>query len=367
MKSSSEALVIRGDLLSCYTASIAAYLERNQIDYELVLGTQLFLAVNVEQAAPPRFSFVHYHTPLLGDTATHSLHIAREAAAEPEEAARRICAEWRRSGAVIVVGDAMNLPWLVTCGRKHAPHWFLIVNIDEQAGQMQIVDQFEFTDAGGVQQPFVGNVELSLLPTLCRTNPVPKHVFEARDRWAFGVCDTGTTSVEHQWFEQQALPSMQPVDEPLLWDLLRATWLYNTGQRRRDDLPIAEWSCGVAAIRLLAEQIERALDDPALYEISDDLWVAARNRQMFTHVLRRLARQLNAEELEALAVWGEAELVPQWHAVPRVMHYNLGSLQRGRRPTGLLVQTLHTVADLEAQLMERLGEIVCRSGSMKRR
>ncbi|HEY0733443.1 MAG TPA: hypothetical protein VGD69_00930 [Herpetosiphonaceae bacterium] len=359
MKSSSEALALRGDLLSCYTASIAAYLERNQIDYELVLGTQLFLAVNVEPAETPRFSFVHYHTPLLGDTAIHSLHLARESAAEPQEAARRIGAEWRRSGAVIVLGDAMNLPWLVTCGRKHAPHWFLIADIDEQAGQLQIVDQFEFTDAGGVQLPFVGNVELGLLPALCRANPLPKHVFAARDRWAFGVCDSGATGAEHQWFVQQAPPSMQPVGAALLWDRLRTTWLYNSGQRRRDDLPV-EWSCGVAAIRLLAEQIERALDDPALYEISDDLWVAARNRQLFTQVLRRLARELSVEELEELAIWGEAELVPQWHAVPRVMHYNLGSLQRGRRPTGLLVQTLQTVADLEAQLMERLGEIVGR-------
>lgn len=360
VKSSSEALALRGDLLSCYTASIAAYLEWHQIDYELVLGSQLFLAVKVEPTATPGFSFVHYHTPLLGNTATHSLQLVRESAAEPEEAARRICAEWRRSGVVIVVGDAMNLPWLVTCGRKHAPHWFVIADIDEQAGQMQIVDQFEFTDAGGVQLPFVGNVELSLLPALSRANPVSKHVFEARDRWVFGARDTSTTGAEHQWFEQQVLPHMQPVSEPLLWDRLRNTWLYNSGRCRRDDLPAAEWSCGVVAIRRLAEHIERALDDPALYEISDDVWVAARNRQMFTHLLRRLARELKAEALAALAVWAEAELVPQWHAVPRIMHYNLGSLQRGRRPTGLLVQTLHTVADLEAQLVERLGEIVDR-------
>jgi hypothetical protein len=82
---------------------------------------------------------------------------------------------------------------------------------------------------------------------------------------------------------------------------------------------------------------------------------------MFTHVLHRLARELNAGELEALAVWGEAELVTQWHAIPRIMHYNLGSLKRGRRPTSLLVQTLQAVAELEARLMERLGEIVCRT------
>lgn len=351
-------LAIRGDLLSCYTASIAAYLERSQIDSELVLGTQLFLAIKAEPSLEPRFSFVHYHTPLRGDTTTHSLKLARESAAEPDEAARRIIAEWQRSGAVIVVGDAMNLPWLVTCGRKHAPHWFLIADIDEQAGQMQIVDQFEFTDEGGVQLPFAGNVDLSLLPALARANPLQQHVFQARDQWAFGACETNATGAEHQWFEQQATPRMQPVSERLLRELLLKTWRYHSGQCQRDDLAPAEWSCGVAAIRLLAEQVERYLDDPALYEISDDVWVAARNRQMFTYVLRRLARELKAGELDDLAAWGEAELVPQWHAIPRIMHYNLGSLKRGRRPTALLVQTLHAIAEHEAQLVERLGEVV---------
>jgi hypothetical protein len=361
VKSSSEALAIRGDLLSCYTASIAAYLERSQIDSELVLGTQLFLAVKTEHSAAPEFSFVHYHTPLLGDTDTHSLKLARKSAAESEAAVRGIIAEWQRSGAVIVAGDAMNLPWLVTCGRKHAPHWFLLADIDEQAGQMQIMDQFEFTDAAGVQMPFVGKVELSLLAKLAQANPLQHHVFQARDRWAFGACEASTIGAEYQWFVQQSLPRMQPISEARIWDLLLKTWLYNSGQRQRDDLSPAEWSCGVAAIRLLAERMEHYLDDPALYEISDDLWVAARNRQMFTHVLHRLARELNTGELEALAVWGEAELVTQWHAIPRIMHYNLGSLKRGRRPTSLLVQTLQAVAELEARLMERLGEIVCRT------
>jgi hypothetical protein len=34
---------IPGNLLSCYTAGISAYMEHQQIDHQLVLGTQLFL------------------------------------------------------------------------------------------------------------------------------------------------------------------------------------------------------------------------------------------------------------------------------------------------------------------------------------
>ncbi len=359
MNSPSVTIPIRGDLLSCYTASIAGYMERNQIDHQMVLGTQLFLAIRADQADAPKFTFVHYHTPLLGDTSTHALHLVRREAHLPDVAMQRIMAHWKQTGSVIVVGDAMNLPWLVTHGRKHAPHWFLLSAIDEVAGYAQVVDLFEFIDAAGTQLPFVGKVDLDVLGTLAQVNPVQQHVFQARDQWAFGVQEQiPVGGGGYQWFEQQMPPAAQPLTESLLWELLLKTWMFNTGQQHRDDLLSPEWACGVAAIQSLAQYADHYLDDPSLYDISDDLWVAARNRQMFMYVLCRLAKQLKVAELEALAIWGEAELVAQWHAVPRIMHYNLGSIKRGRRPSALLVQTLHAVAELEAQLMERLGNIV---------
>jgi hypothetical protein len=359
VKSLSEAPAIRGDLLSCYTASIAAYMERHQIDSELVLGAQLFLALKAEQAGAPKLSFIHYHTPLLGTTPIHALQLIRQEAVNPDEAIHRIIAEWKQSRAVIVVGDAMNLPWLVTCGRRHAPHWFLISDIDEQAGQMQIIDQFEFTDAAGIQQPFVGRVDLCLLGTLARGSPIQNHVFQARDQWAFGLRETNVVSdAPYQWFEQRMARRVEPIGEPVLWNLLQNTYLYHTAQRAWPNRPGPEWYTGLAAIEFLAQYVEHHLADPALYDISDDLWVAARNRQMFMCVLRRLAAELHATALESLAAWGEDTLVAQWHAIPRIMHYNLGSLKRGRRPTALLAQTLAAVAEHEAELMERLGQMI---------
>jgi hypothetical protein len=192
---------IQGDRLSCYTASIAAYMETHGIDHRLALGAQLFLGVNIQANDGLQLSFVHYHTPLLGDTATHSLHVTRRSTTEADVAAQAILAEYARSGAVIVVGDAMNLPWLVTHGRRHAPHWFLVSGVND--AQLEIVDRFEFVDEAGTQEAFMGTVPLERLPELAQVNPEQQPVFAARDRWAFGMEEYAgpPTWSGYQWFE----------------------------------------------------------------------------------------------------------------------------------------------------------------------
>lgn len=350
---------IRGDLLSCYSASIAAYMESQQIDHQLALGSQLFLAISAEEDDSPQLTFVHYHTPLLGNTITHSLHLARQSSADQDTALRRIIAHCQQRGPVIVSGDARRLPWLVTYGRRHAPHWFLITAIDREAEQWQLVDLFEFVDAGGTQLPFVGAFDLAQLDTLAQTCSEQQHVFRARDQWAFGAHEPlPDASATYQWFEWLSPPVGHALTDAQRWELLANTWRFHSGQQQRADLPPSRWSCGLAAIERLARIAERYLDCPELYEISDDVWVAARHRQLFVHVIQRLSVALSAPELGALAVWCEAELVPQWHALPRVMHYNSGSLKRGRPPNRLLIQTLDTIVAQETQLVEQLGQIL---------
>ena len=353
---------VAGDLLSCYTTSIAEYMEGNRIDHQLAMGAQLFLAVGLQEARELQFSFVHYHTPLLGETATHSLHLIRRSTAEPHEAARRIVAQCRQRGPVVVVGDAMNLPWLVTYGRKHAPHWFVVRAVDERDGKVQIADRFEFVDEGGTQLPFVGWLDLERLGGLAQVCPMRSHVFQSRDRWAFGAQEQASAddSAEYQWFEGAA-PAAHALTSTGALELLARTWAFQAGRRRRPDLPAPQWTCGLDAIDFLAGCCQSHLGDPALYEISDDVWVAARNRQLFARVLQRLGAELDLEALRALAAWCEEQLIPQWYALPRIMHYNVLCLRRGRQPTALLVETMRVVARLEADLIERLAGVL--SGS----
>jgi hypothetical protein len=79
---------------------------------------------------------------------------------------------------------------------------------------------------------------------------------------------------------------------------------------------------------------------------------------MFATTLGLLGARLELDALSSLAAWCDEQLVPQWSAIPRVMRYNVGCLRRGRAPSMLLIETLTTIADLEAECMERLGAIV---------
>ncbi|HEX2078001.1 MAG TPA: hypothetical protein VHG08_09835 [Longimicrobium sp.] len=345
---------VRGDQLSCYTAAIAAYMLRHGIDPDLALGTQLFLAA--QKDAGPLLRFVHYHTPLLGERPTHRLHLARQWAADEREAGERIAAEVRRHGAAIVVGDGMNLPWLVTHGRRHAPHWFLVHGIDDAAGTAAASDAFEFMDEAGEQGAWSGEILLDRLGAAARVNPVEMEVYRAREHLAFGMEERTPHPVfsGHQWFEALEPPRARTLAADDAWALLAATWRFHGGAAAPAHLE-GRWTTGLAALAEVAATARAHLADTALYDVRDDLWVAGRVREAFARVLHRLAGELDHGGLGELAAWCDAELVPQWQAVPRLMRYNLGCLERGRRASALLADTLDRIVALEAEAMERLG------------
>lgn len=349
---------VRGDLLSCYTSSIAEYMQQAGIDYQLVMGTQLFLAVNVQSEHPARLSFVHYHTPLLGNFTTHSLHLVRKGTADQAEAMHSIARQCELFGAVIVAGDAINFPWSVTYGKKHAPHWFIITAIDEQ--HAYITDRFEFLNEHGMQQPFTGKINREQLATILQAHLVQEHTYQAREQWAFGLEMPTNDQVlqQYQWFESTSRPQSHAADERGIRLLLKNTYAFHSGQQRRIDLSKAGWTYGLQALHSLAHHFETHLDHAAMYQYSDDIWVVARNRQMFAHVLDRLGKTLQVTDLNGLAAWCEAELIEQWNAIPRIMRYNAGCLERGRKPSMLLVESFLTAARLEEILLERLHHIL---------
>jgi len=324
------------------------------IDYQLVMGTLLFLAVNVQSENPAKLSFVHYHTPLLGNFTTHSLHFARKGTADLAEAIRHIAMQCEMFGAVIVVGDAINFPWSVTYGKKHAPHWFIITAIDEQ--HAYVTDRFEFLNEYGTQQPFIGRIDREHLTMVLQAHLVQEHIYQTREQWAFGLKMPTNDQVQqpYQWFESTSRPKSHATDEWDIRHLLKNTYAFHSGQQRRPDLSKAGWTCGLQTLHFLAYHFETHLDNAAMYRYSDDLWVVARNRQMFVHTVDRIGKTLQRADLSDLAAWCEAELIEQWNAIPRIMRYNAACLERGRKPSMFLVESLLTAARFEEILLERL-------------
>jgi hypothetical protein len=341
---------LRGDLLSCYTASIGCYLERCGADPEWALGLQLFTAIRFISENPPICAFLHYHTPLLGCAPTHSLLLRRRWTMSVDEARAAIVAECRRSGLVIVSGDTYRLPWSVAHGRRHAPHWFVVDSAEATGRSLHVVDPFAYIDDLGTQEPHHGWINMEVLgtpPPLCPA-------ISYRGLWAFGLEDPlpPAPPCVIEWFEA-AEPAQGTSCEPhTLLDLLASGCAYYCGSSVRPDL--TEWTVGAQALSALADWARDRLDDARLYVVSDDLWVSHRNRLLFANALGRVAALVRRPDLRRLADDIRDVLAPEWSAIPRVMRYNAACLERGRPPRRIVIDLLQQVAEREAELVGRL-------------
>lgn len=343
---------IRGDLLSCYTASIAWYLRCCGADPDWALGLQLFTAIRIVSENPPTCAFVHYHTPLLGTAPTHCLELRRRWTTSVEEARAAILSECRRSGLVIVSGDAYRLPWSVAFGCRHAPHWFVVDSVEPAGRALHVVDMFAYVDDLGTQEPYDGWAPLDVLGI----PPAPCPTESYRGVWAFGREDplppAPAGSIE--WFEAAAPAHGIACNPDALLDLLAFGCSRYDGSSLRPDL--AGWSVGVSALFALVTWLGDRLDDRRLYVASDDLWVAYRNRLSFAHALGRAAAFAGRPDLCRLAEHVRDVLAPAWSAIPRIMRYNASCLDRGRAPRRLVVDLLQQIAEQEAEFVGRLGK-----------
>jgi hypothetical protein len=347
----------RGDLLSCYTASIAEYMAGAGIEPELPIGTQAYLAVR--RSGTGICEFVQFHTPLRGDAPTHSLHLRRRHTTDPAEARARIAAEVARSGRAIVVGDTFNVPWQVAHQKSHAPHWFVADGLDDGTA-VHVTDRFEFVNDAGEQRPYDGWIGLDQIASLATANPDPNPVYVMRDRYAFADAEdpAGIATGGYQWYELDGEPHATKPDARSALARLAATHAAGragTSPRTGGD---DGWIAGPDAAGLLAEHIEAGIGEPVTYDNSDDIWVTARNRQLFAETLTSLGRRWGLPPLAELGAWAEAEVAKPWAAIPQLMQYNQRSLARGRTPRPLIVEQLRAAATAERALYERLGEIL---------
>jgi hypothetical protein len=353
---------VRGDSLSCFTASIGLYMATQGIDYEMAIGSQLFLASRVQPSAVLPVVFTHYHTPFLGERPAHSLALERHSHIGSLEAVEAIVAECKRSGAAIVVGDAARLPWLVTFGEKHVPHWFVVDAVSEEGDSLHVTDTFEFLDEQGEQRPFSGWFDWEAFSKIVGVVADWPEVYRHRERWAFG-CEEQLSHISESpsfvcnWFEATRPSRKNTLTAGESLELIRESIAYHSGAKRPDFLPV-EWHCGLDAIRVLPDVFADRLADPGLYAISDDIWVIARTRQLFARTLMDVADKIGSGSLRTLAETAGEHLTSQWLALPRIMRFNVGCMERGRAPRPLLIDLMRQVVDLEEQYVKQLGDIV---------
>jgi hypothetical protein len=348
---------VRGDLLSCYTTSIATYLAHAGIDPDFALGIQFFIAIRFCSEDPPTCAFLHYHTPLIGAAPTHRAALRRRWTCSLGEARAAIAAECRRTGMAIVSSDAYRLPWTTAYRARHAPHWFIVDGERGPDRLLHVSDRFEYVDEIGVQTPYEGLVAFETLRGQCDARPSPP-ALRFRSVWAFGQEDCGPPAPVDaiEWFETESPARAEALTPQVLLNFLAVACERYAGDFRRADL--SGWMVGAEAIMTFAEWTRRHLCDPRLYVVSDDLWVIARNRAYFAVALDRVGSLASRPDLKRVASAIREELVPAWFAIPRVLRYNAACLDRGRPPRQIVVELLQDVAQREAAINGELRSLL---------
>jgi hypothetical protein len=220
-------------------------------------------------------------------------------------------------GRVIVAADTWNVPWSTGHGRRHGPHWFVLAR-DAARGYV-VDDPLELVDGTGRQSPVRLHLNEHDLPgcTGALQQPEPAHVL--REEAALGSADAAWGAA-YRWLER-----CEPVvDQPRAPD-------------------------GHAALELAAD-LERAADDPAVYEQADDVWQALRQREMLVRALEVESKLGGFCGTPALDPW--EHVVELWRRLPPLLMHGQMLARAGvrGRSTEALVETFRQIAAVESEL-----------------
>ncbi len=306
---------VDGELLSCYGAALAAYLDATGGDWLSVLGSSSPLDTRPEADGVLAFR----HLPAGLRAGGGPLPLVRRGASRADAALAGIGDELAAAGAVVVVGDAFDLPWLTAHGHRHAPHWFVVDGY--AAGRWHVRDDFRVSDDLGEQSAWSGWADDDRLRAWNRRVPELTLPFLLQERHAFGDEDDGALHTGHQWFAVRG-----PSD----------------GEPAPDARP-ESWRSGPAALHALADHFERHGGHEDGYLQADEIWTAARQRALHARYAARRGgtgaapAQGTVERLAALA--------DDWARLPMMIRFARLSLLRSGRPrTGALVAALRQLA-----------------------
>jgi hypothetical protein len=305
------------DTYTCYSAAVATWVARERADWARVVNPGLWLALTDQPGL--LFGFAHFPPSLQAQ-----LGLVRTGAQDTEEATAGVLAELRRSGRVIVAGDGFHLPWHVAFGRRHVPHWYVLV---DAPGGAEVLDPFACRNDLGLQQATRRPVSEPELAPLLEGLPGDDPVLALRESLALGDEAGAPDARRHQWFER--------------------------GEVNAARAPAG--AHGPEAVARLAAHFREHGQDPAAYAQSDDIWSIARHRAFLRLQAERAAGEAGDQ---ALAEWVEAHASPlakRWgHMAPLLMQAVL-TLASGRAASTSVPDALEQLAELEAAAAVVLG------------
>jgi len=334
------AVTVGADGLSCYTANLAAYLDRYPGDALDRIARSVRLAVRTDLPAG-LLAFSHHDEPLNVVDGHSRLEYA--SAPEPDRALEAVTHELTDHGQVLVLANAATMAWSVT-GSAPAPHFLLVddrrpartaepehglgqgLGLGQGQGlglglgrgtEWHVVDRFTALRPEGHQPPFTGWISTpALLRCLTPITPQPA-VHRLRNEHAFGFPASLPPEGQHQWLARTGPPDM------------------DHGQTR---LP-GRWLTDIAEVLELLEALWTTRPDPSRH--LDDLWAAAQHRTF------RYARLRQARAPTGLAAAALDEAAAAWRDLPMALHFANHSARRGRPRPAMVKATFARLRQAE--------------------
>jgi hypothetical protein len=341
---------IPGDLLSCFGTAIAGLQATLGLPWETIIGCQLFTGV---RRRGDGLDFLHHHTPLTGEPGLFNMPLRRCGASEWRAAGTAIEAGVARCGAVIVTSRNRNLAWVPSANVPVAPHW-LLVRGGPRPGATEVVDPFSWVDEDGEHAGHVAVYDRAEVGLLAHAGEHLAAPVASRERWALG-----TAYERPDWSDDRPWQWLEPAARSDFVDrrTLARTMLHRTAAGEvADPAEAPHWAVGTEAFALLAAHLDQGGSRPETYEIHNDLWVAARARQLFRRTLTRpTAREVLAPGAAAAVVsLLDQEILPAWDTLLKIMRYTALRVARGAPPRRPVVADLERLGDAEARLRSLL-------------
>ncbi|MEU0008767.1 hypothetical protein ABZ079_32055 [Streptomyces sp. NPDC006314] len=298
--------------LSCYTASLVAYLEPRVPG----IGDRLAAAVRLRvRTDPPEGGLAFSHHARV-DVDEQGRGLAYRGAGDWAEARAALDAELARHGAVLAVGNTRHIPWSPSYGAEETSHWVVLGRHGDSTWSVR--DDFDALTPRGTQKAYQGVVDDAGLRDLL--TPLSRTTAQAvsRDRFALGEAAEPAPYTGYRWLELTDTP-----DAPLA----DGTWVEGL-------LP---------ALRHVADTV--CADPDALVRYADDIWTAARHQRF--HLA---SRPRTAGVPEAAAAWG---------SLPQAVRFGIASAERGRYRAGAVetafAQVIKTVEHLQNEPVESVA------------
>ena len=287
--------------LSCYTESLAAYLD-GEWDADELVARSVRLAVR--DSAPLAFS--HHDPPL--DRLPDGTCLRYAGAPSAGAALEGVAEELSRHGRAVVVVDNARLPWSPAYGDRPAPHWLLL---DERRGdEWHVLDRFSGLLPSGEQEPHVGWLDERTLRD-AMTLPRFSAAQEQRNRLVFGA------------------PVPVPEGEAL--------WLRREEHGESSELGDGWLLDDQESLHLLADYAGRGGDGAYL----EDVWAAVGHRA-FAYQWRLETNDGPREALETAK--------KSWEDLPRLLRFAAESGQRSRPRPKLVHAAFDRVLQAEEEL-----------------